>query len=81
MRRYAWTLFILLAVAAVMVAVVVWRSGKYLKGSGIPFAVGFGLFVPQFFWTQPLRVAHGAVVAAGCMWIAAGLWRQSRPDS
>ena len=67
---------LLLAVAAIIAAVVIWRSGAYPKWSGIPFAVAFGLYIPQFFATQPLRVAHGLLVAVGCLWIAVELWRQ-----
>jgi hypothetical protein len=35
----------------------------------------------QFFETQAIRVAHGALVAVGCLWIAASLWRQSARES
>lgn len=69
---------LLLAAAAVTVAAAVWRSGTYSKWSGVPFAVGFALYIPQFFWTQPVRVAHGVLVAIGCLWIAGGLWRRSK---
>lgn len=68
---------LLLAIAAITVAAALWRSRIYSKWSGIPFAVGIGLYIPQFLGTQPLRVAHGLLVAVGCLWIAAGLWRQS----
>ncbi len=66
---------LLLAIGAVMVAIAAWRSGRYPKWSGIPFALGFGLYIPQFLGTQPIRVAHGLLVAAGCLWVAAGLWQ------
>ncbi len=68
---------LLLAIASVIAAIAIWNSdGRYSKWSGIPFAIGAGLYIPQFFWTQPLRVAHGVLVAIGCLWIAIGLWRQ-----
>jgi hypothetical protein len=67
---------ILLAAGAVIAAVAVWRSSTLPKWSGIPFALGFALFIPQFFGTQPIRVAHGMLVAVGCLWMAAGLWQQ-----
>lgn len=67
---------LLLAVSAIMVAIVVWRSRKYSRWSGIPFAIGFGLYIPQFAGTQPIRVAHGVLVAVGCLWLAAGLWQR-----
>ncbi len=68
---------LLIAASAIMVATAIWKSGTLAKWSGVPFALGFALYLPQFFGTQPIRVAHGLLVAAGCLWIAAGLWRQS----
>lgn len=68
---------LLLAIAAILVALAAWGSGRHSKWSGIPLAIGMGLYIPQFFWTQPLRVGHGLLVAIGCLWIAANLWRQS----
>ena len=69
---------LLVAISATMVAIAVWKSGKYPRWSGIPFAVGFGLYVPQFAGTQSIRVAHGLRVAIGCLWLAASLWRRGR---
>lgn len=66
---------LLIGVSAVMVAVGVWKSRVFPKWSGVPFAVGFALYIPQFFGTQPIRVAHGLLVCAGCLWIARGLLR------
>jgi hypothetical protein len=68
---------LLLAAAAITVAVAVWRSGKFPRWSGVPFAIGFALYIPQFYGAQPLRVAHGVLVAVGCAWLAVVLWRQS----
>lgn len=68
---------LLIAISAIIVATAVWKSGTLAKWSGIPFALGFALYLPQFFGTQPIRVAHGLLVTAGCLWIAVGLWRQS----
>ncbi len=68
---------LLLAVGAIMVARVIWKSDRFSKWTGIPFAVAFALYIPQFFGTQPLRVVHGLLVAAGCALIALGMWRQS----
>ncbi|WP_332633773.1 hypothetical protein [Halalkalibacter flavus] len=68
---------LLLSIAAIILAIAIWRSGRYPKWSGIPFAIGMGLYIPQFFGGQPLRIAHGILIAIGCIWIAVGLWRQS----
>lgn len=66
---------LLLAVGAILTAAAIWKSGALAKWSGIPFALGFALYIPQFFGTQPIRVAHGVLVAIGCLWIAVGMWR------
>ncbi|PTB19123.1 hypothetical protein C9I57_18955 [Trinickia symbiotica] len=65
---------LLLAIAAFIVAIAIWRSVSYPRWSGIPLAIGLALYIPQFFGTQPLRVAHGLLVGIGCWWIAAGIW-------
>lgn len=54
---------VLLAVAAVMAAV-------RLRAVAVPFALGMVLFLPQFFATPELRIAHGVLLAAGC-WLLA----------
>ncbi|ETK34178.1 hypothetical protein [Microbispora sp. ATCC PTA-5024] len=78
----AMTLFgaglLLLAVGAVMAAVAVWRSGTLPRWSGVPLAAGFVLFLPQFFGTPALRMAHGALIAAGGVWLGLALWRARR---
>jgi hypothetical protein len=64
---------LLLVVAAIMATAAILRSGGRHRWSGIPLALGFALYIPQFFWTQPFRVAHGLLVAGGCIYMAAGL--------
>lgn len=68
---------LLIAVSAILVAVAVWKSGVLPRWSGVPFGLAFALYLPQFFGNQPIRVAHGVLVALGCLWIAVGMWRQS----
>jgi hypothetical protein len=63
-----------IGVGAAVEAVAVWRSRVLSRWSGVPLALGFLLFIPQFFLTQPLRVAHGALLMAGCVWLAVGMW-------
>lgn len=70
---------LLLAVGAILVASAVWRSGTLSRWSGIPFALGFVLYLPQFFGSQPLRVAHGLLVALGCIWIAVSMVQGQNP--
>jgi len=69
---------ILLAVGAILAALAVWRSRRLPKWSGVPFAVAFALYIPQFFGSQPIRIGHGLLVAAGCMWLAVAMWRAQR---
>ncbi|WMY10956.1 hypothetical protein [Paraburkholderia phenoliruptrix] len=65
---------LLLTTAAMIAAVAIWRSGVYGRWSGVPFAVGLAFYIPQFFGSQSMRVAHGLLVGAGSWWIAAGIW-------
>ena len=68
---------LLLAAGAVLAAVATWRSGVLARSSGILFAAGFALFLPQFFTPPAVRIAHGVLVAAGSIWLAVALWRAS----
>jgi hypothetical protein len=61
---------ILLAVGPILVGIAVWRSGSLSRWSGSLFALGFALYIPQFFGTQPIRVAHGLLMTIGCIWLA-----------
>ncbi|WP_062051938.1 hypothetical protein [Bacillus sp. JCM 19034] len=65
---------LLVAIAAILLTIALWTSNKYLKFSGIPLTLGMILYLPQFFFDQPLRVTHGMLVAIGCIWIAIELW-------
>jgi hypothetical protein len=68
---------LLLAVGGIIVAVAIWKSQLLPKWSGVPFALGFLLYIPQYVATQPVRVAHGLLIFAGCLWIAVGMWQHS----
>lgn len=71
---------LLLAASAIATATALWRSCRYPKACGVPFAVGMSLYIPQFFGTQPLRIVHGLLVAGGCVWIAVCLWQREQLD-
>lgn len=58
-----------MAVAAIMVA------GKLRTTAALLFAAGFALFLPQFFTPPAVRIAHGVLVAVGCVWLA---WESAR---
>jgi hypothetical protein len=65
----------LLGAGAVAAAVAIARSGRWNRWSGAPMALGFALFIPQFFAGETIRVAHGALIAVGCAWVAVALLR------
>lgn len=69
---------LLLAVGPVLAAAAIQRSGVLPPVSGIPLALGFVLFLPQFFGPPPIRIAHGVLIALGCIWVALGMWRARR---
>lgn len=59
-----------LAAGAILFAVAIRRSGILPRWSGIPLALGFALFLPQFFTPPAARIAHGLLVMIGC-WLVA----------
>jgi hypothetical protein len=68
---------LILGLGAVLAAVAVWRSGPPARWSGVAFAAGFALFVPQFYTPPAARIAHGVLVGIGCAVLAWRLWRSS----
>ncbi|ABN56795.1 MULTISPECIES: hypothetical protein [Methanoculleus] len=59
-----------LAAGSILFATAIWRSGTFPRWSGIPLALGFALFLPQFFTPPAVRIAHGLLVMVGC-WLVA----------
>lgn len=77
----AITLFaagLLLAAGAITAGMAIGRSGILPRWSGVPFAAGIALFLPQFFGTPALRIAHGVLLGIGCGWVALSMWRTRR---
>lgn len=66
---------LLLAAGPTLAAVAVRRSGVLPQICGVPMALGFVLFLPQFFGPPSLRIAHGLLVGFGCIWLAVEMWR------
>lgn len=64
-----------LAVGTGMIAAAAHRSGL-LGRAGILLAVGFALYIPQYAAGQPIRIAHGLLLTAGCVWLATALVRR-----
>ncbi|MCF4123046.1 hypothetical protein L1785_18890 [Antribacter sp. KLBMP9083] len=81
MQPMAATLFaiglLLLAVAGVLVATALWRSGGPTRWAGLPLAAGLLLVLPQFWGGPSVRIAHGVLVAVGCL-LAAWAVRATR---
>ncbi|HJP80736.1 MAG TPA: hypothetical protein VJ914_41090 [Pseudonocardiaceae bacterium] len=61
---------VLLAAGAVMAARALSRSSVMMPFGGAVFALGFVLYLPQFFAPGPVRMVHGLIVLIGC-WLAA----------
>jgi hypothetical protein len=61
---------LLVAAAGVLAAVALWRTGAAPRWAGIPLAAGLVLYLPQFFGTPAMRVAHGVLMAAGLLLLA-----------
>lgn len=59
-----------LAAGSILFEAAIWRSGVLARWSGIPLALGFALFLPQFFTPPAVRIAHGLLVMVGC-WLVA----------
>jgi hypothetical protein len=60
----------LLAVGTILFAIAVWRAGSPLRWSGVPLAVGFALYIPQFTTSQFVRVGHGLFILLACFLLA-----------
>jgi hypothetical protein len=67
---------IALAAGAILAAVAIWRSGVLPRSSGLLYAAGFALFLPQFYLPAAARIAHGVLLAAGCLWLAVAMVRR-----
>jgi hypothetical protein len=68
----------LLGLGTVLAAIAIARSGMLPRWSAAPLAAGFLLFIPQFFGTPAIRVAHGVLIAFGAVWLTVALWRLGR---
>jgi hypothetical protein len=68
---------LLVAAGAVIIAWAIWGSRSLARYAGIPLAAGFALYLPQFTAGQPVRVAHGLLIAAGGLLLAGNLVRRT----
>ncbi|RJO73634.1 hypothetical protein D5S18_20840 [Nocardia panacis] len=67
----------LIAAAAVLAAVALWRSGTVRRWSGVPMATAMVLYLPHFSLPHAARIGWGALVTVGAVWIATELWRSA----
>ncbi|MEV4123933.1 hypothetical protein [Nocardia sp. NPDC049707] len=65
----------LIAVAAILAAVAIWRSGTLQRWSAVPLAAAMVLYLPHFWLPHAVRIGWGALVTVGAVWIAVELWR------
>ena len=68
---------LLLGAGGVLAAAAVWRSGALPRWSAVLFGLAFALYIPQFFGSPVIRVAHGLLVGTGCIWLAFVLWTRA----
>ena len=64
---------LLLAAGAVLAAVAVVRAGLAPAWRAVLWAAGFALYLPQFFLSPEVRIAHGVLVGVGCVLLATTL--------
>jgi hypothetical protein len=67
-----------IAAAMIVLATAVWKSRILPKWSGLPIAVGFSVYIPQLQGAplfQPIRIAVGLLITAGCVLMARGMLR------
>ena len=66
---------VMLAIGAVLAAVAMWRSAVLPRWIGIPFAAAMVLFLPQFYGSPSVRIAHGVLMLVSLVLLAGALWR------
>ena len=64
-----------IALAGVALAVALRRSPGAVRLGATLVATALVLYLPQFFLAPALRMAHGALLAVGCLVLAAQMWR------
>lgn len=69
---------LLLAIGTLLFAIAVWRSGGLPRWSGIPLAIGFALYIPQFSMPQFIRVGHGLFLMLACLLLAWSMSKRNR---
>ncbi|GLZ80810.1 hypothetical protein Afil01_56170 [Actinorhabdospora filicis] len=68
----------LLGAGGVLTAIAIGRSKLTGAWTGVVFAIGLALYIPQYFTPMPVRIAHGAIIAIGAAWVAVAMWRGAK---
>lgn len=72
---------LVLAGGTIVLAIAFWRSEVFSRWTGIPLALGFALYLPQFMTPQYVRWLHGLFIAFGCAVIGTNLRLLARVSS
>jgi hypothetical protein len=67
-----------LAAGTILFAVAIWKSSSLPRWSGIPLAIGFALYLPQFGKPQEIRVTHGLLIMIAYILIAWSISNRSK---
>jgi hypothetical protein len=62
-----------LEVGIVAVAIAIWRSRRLTRWIGVPLAISFAFFLPQFSAPQWLRIVYGFLITLSCVLAAVDL--------
>jgi hypothetical protein len=66
---------LLVAAAGVLASIALFRPRVPWAWTGVVFATGLVLVLPQFFTSPSMRTAHGVLFAVGCLFIAFAVTR------
>ncbi|WP_188742609.1 hypothetical protein [Agromyces bauzanensis] len=66
---------LLVAVAGVLAAIAMSRARVPWARTGVVFAAGLVLVLPQFFTPPAMRIAHGVLFGVGCLLVAFAVTR------
>lgn len=66
---------LLIAAAGVLASIALFRAGMPWAWTGVVFAAGLVLVLPQFFTPPAMRTAHGALFGVGCLLVAFAVTR------
>ncbi|THV42008.1 hypothetical protein [Glycomyces buryatensis] len=69
----------LIALAAILIAVAVWRSGTVNRWSAIPLAAAMVLYLPHFYFPYAGRLAWGVLVGLSALILAWAMFSARRP--